>query len=71
MCIIQTTELESRTLNSVGYDSEKLVLQIKFNNGYHEKLVCVPEHIYKGLIQSKSKYNYYYENIKNKYPESI
>lgn len=70
MWVIQKIELNSRTFEYVEYDSENLALHIKFNNGTDKKLFCVPESIYEGLIHANSKYNYYYEHIRNKYPES-
>lgn len=71
MSIIRTTELESRIIDSVVYDCEMLLLHIKFKNGTHERLACVLKNVYDGLIRANSKYSYYYENIKNRYPKYI
>lgn len=69
MSIIRKTELETRIIDPIVYDSEKLLLQIKFNNGNLKKFACVPKNVYDGLISANSKYIYYYENIRNRYPE--
>jgi hypothetical protein len=53
------TVVDSRSLSSVGYDAEQLVLEVEFRNGGVYRYVGVPRAIYEGLLTAESKGAYF------------
>lgn len=67
MADIDHQQVESSTINTVGYDPEKRELHIDFHDSgayiYHD----VPQHIYEGLMMSGSKGKYLHMHIKGRH----
>ncbi|MDM4028477.1 KTSC domain-containing protein [Escherichia coli] len=60
--------VSSSNLQSVGYDSATLTLEIAFHNGGIYQYSGVPSRIYQGLMNASSKDQYFHQFIKNVYP---
>ena len=59
--------VNSSNIDSVGYDPDKNILQIKFKSGgiynYHD----VPKRIYTTMIAAPSKGKYFHQEIKGNF----
>ncbi|MBU1694766.1 MAG: KTSC domain-containing protein [Verrucomicrobia bacterium] len=64
---MEMTAVESSTIDEIGYDAEKQVLKIKFDNGEAYKYMGVPEATYKKLMKAKSKGKFFNAHIKDKF----
>ena len=60
----------SSDLAAVGYDEESQTLAVKFRNNAVYQFYDVPQDIFKNLLQSESKGDYFYTHIRNIYPFS-
>ena len=58
----------SSNLKSVGYDNEKQILEIEFQNCSVYQYFNVSQKVYEKLMSAESKGKYFFETIK-KYPE--
>ncbi len=59
--------VDSTNLESVGYDSQSLVLEIEFKRGGIYQYYDVPEYLYVELMGAGSKGTFLNENIKSTY----
>jgi hypothetical protein len=64
---MQRQPVESSTLQSVGYDSERHVLEVEFENGSVYHYFLVPRSIYRGLMAAESKGRFLNAKIKDVY----
>lgn len=61
------TYVTSSNINSVGYDSSSMTLEIEFNSGGVYQYFNVPAHIYQGLMSAPSHGKYFHQFIKDIY----
>jgi KTSC domain-containing protein len=59
--------VQSRSLASVGYDRDTLVLETEFRNGRVYQYFAVPANSYEAFIASESLGKHFNENIRNTY----
>ncbi len=59
--------VESSNLASIGYDSEKEILEIEFNHGGVYQYFDVPQSVYEELMNADSHGKYFSANIRNDY----
>jgi hypothetical protein len=59
--------VKSSNLLSVGYDTKKMILEIRFNSGDMYQYDNVPKEIYQGLMSASSKGSYFYDMIRDNY----
>jgi hypothetical protein len=64
---MQMNKIKSTNLSAVGYDGSKSILRLEFNDGSIYEYFEVPQTIYLCLLSSKSKGNFFYKNIKNRF----
>lgn len=64
---MERQRVESSTINSVGYEKEKHILEIKFNSGGIYQYYGVPENEYYCLINDSSIGSYHAKNIKDNF----
>jgi len=60
--------VRSSAIAAVGYDSRTGRMKITFMQGHTYDFCGVPQHVYDGLMQARSKGTYYNEQIKDRYP---
>lgn len=60
--------VDSTTLRTVGYNAERQLLQLEFQNRSVYQYFQVPEVIYLKLIQAASKGSYFNRNIRSHFP---
>jgi hypothetical protein len=58
------TPVSSTSLQSVGYDEEKQVLEIDFHSGNVYQYFSVPHEVYQGLMAASSHGSYFEKNVK-------
>jgi hypothetical protein len=58
------TNVSSSNIASIGYDSERCVLEVEFLNGSVYQYFSVPEHLYNGLMCADSYGSYFDYYIK-------
>lgn len=58
------TSVQSRTINSVGYDPDKQQLHVKFHTGGHYIYRDVPPEKYEAFMMSESKGMFLHNNIR-------
>lgn len=63
------TPVSSSNLSSVGYDASNRILEIEFNSGRIYQYSNVPEDIYEGLMAAPSHGKYFYQHIRDVYPD--
>lgn len=61
------TPVVSSNLESVGYDPNSAILEIKFRRGNVYQYISVPESVFRGLMQASSKGEYFRAFIRDKY----
>jgi len=61
---MKTTAVDSTMLRTIGYDAERQLLQIEFQNHSIYQYFNVPEAAYEALIQSPSKGTYFNQCIR-------
>jgi hypothetical protein len=59
--------VKSTNIRSVGYNLEKLVLEIDFHHGGLYQYLHVQEAMYQALMASSSKGKYFDQHIREKY----
>ena len=59
--------IDSSCIDHIDYDSETLDMSIGFKQGNIYAYKNVPNSVFEGLMNAKSKGKYFHENIKNKY----
>lgn len=65
---MQRAQVESTMLRSIGYDPAIRVLELEFRNGRLYRYGEVGEEIYRELMASTSKGQYFLEYIDDLYP---
>lgn len=63
--------VESNHLVSVGYDTERLILEIEFKNGSVYQYNDVPQPVYEAMMRAKSVGTYFRASIRDDYPHKI
>ena len=59
--------VRSSVISAIDYDSELLILFIKFKSGSLYKYYRVPESVFNGLLNARSKGTYFNSKIKERY----
>lgn len=57
----------SGNVHSVGYDSQRCILEVQFHNGSVYHYYAVPAHIHQGLMAAPSKGQYLHREVKSRY----
>ena len=66
---VEMTSVESSLLNKVGYDPEAKTLVVQMNNSSDRYFYSdVPQSVFNGLMDAKSKGAFYVKKIKGQYP---
>ena len=60
-------EVESRLVKSIGYDSEKKVMEVEFTTTMIYEYRNFPEEVYNKIFEARSIDNFFKDNIANKY----
>ena len=66
--MMERTAVKSRDIAIIGYDSQKLILEIAFRNGGVYHYSGVPEEVYRTLMTASSQGTYFAQSIKDQYP---
>ena len=61
------TQVDSSNISSIGYDSDKLTLEVEFRTGKVYQYWNVPKDVYDALIASESKGKYFHSEVRSKY----
>jgi len=61
---MERVQVESSNLASVGYDSVTSTLEIEFHSGAIYQYFAVPQEIYDGLMNARSKGAFFHQFIK-------
>ena len=64
------TTVESSTLRTIGYDTDRELLQLEFHNHTMYQYFHVPAEIHEGLLQAPSKGAYFNRFIRKKFAYS-
>ena len=64
---MQRQQVESSSIQSVGYDSDRHVLEVEFENGSVYHYFLVPRSIHAGLMAAESKGRFLNAKIKDVY----
>lgn len=64
---IKFIDVESSTVEKIGYHFDKNILFVKFSAGGGYLYENVPAEVFHNLLISESKGSYIHKNIKNKY----
>ena len=59
--------VNSSAISAVGYDPRSMRMKIRFVQGDTYDFCGVPEHVFIGLLNARSKGNYYNDNIRDRY----
>jgi hypothetical protein len=60
-------QVVSGNIRSIGYDTDKRILEVEFKSGSIYQYSNVPEHEYEGLLNASSKGRYLNNHIKDRY----
>jgi hypothetical protein len=63
---MERKQVDSSTVNSIGYDESLKVLEVEFKKGLYQ-YVDVPKEVYDNLIASESIGRFVQQNIVHKY----
>lgn len=58
--------VESSNLAEVGYNSEGRIMEVKFKAGSVYRYFAVPADVYNGLLEAKSKGDFFYRAVRTK-----
>lgn len=64
---MELTQVQSRNIAQVGYDTEQHVLKIVFSTGNIYEYDSVPEEIYRMFMSTQSKGAFFKDQIKFRY----
>lgn len=64
---MQRERVVSSNISSIGYDEDRNILEIEFNDGAIYQYSGVPEQEYKSLLSASSKGSYLNKHMKGKY----
>ena len=65
---MQREPVESSMLRSAGYDPERSILELEFNNGRIYRYFGVPPEIFDELMTAESKGRYFLDQVDDLYP---
>ena len=65
---MQRQPVESSMLRSAGYDSERSILELEFNNGRIYRYFGVPQDVFEELLTAESKGRYFLDQVDDLYP---
>jgi hypothetical protein len=65
---VERQTVNSSVIRSVGYDSDRRLLEIEFHHGHVYRYVGVPEFLYRGLMLASSKGSFFNTRIVDRYP---
>jgi hypothetical protein len=65
---MQREPVESSMLRSAGYDPERSILELEFNNGRIYRYFGVPEEMFAELLAAESKGRYFLAEIDDLFP---
>jgi hypothetical protein len=57
--------IESSNIKAIGYNGEKLILEIEFHSGQIYQAQPISKEGYKTFMESESKGSYYHQHIKS------
>jgi hypothetical protein len=60
--------VSSAIIASIGYDRERNLLEVEFNNGWIYEYRLVPPEVYHALMAAPSKGRYLHQSIVDRYP---
>jgi KTSC domain len=60
--------LESSVIESVAFDEEKNILDVRLHSGRTYRYFMVPKDVYEGLLRAESHGAYFNTNIRNRFP---
>jgi hypothetical protein len=64
---MKTTTVDSKSLRTVGYDAERRLLQVQFQNRSIYQYFEVPDAVYQELMQAPSKGAYFNRSIRPRF----
>lgn len=64
---MQMISVRSSAISAVGYDPDRMQLDIRFKQGHTYTFCQVPQNIYEGLMSAPSKGSYYSSHINERY----
>jgi hypothetical protein len=64
---MQRKSVSSSSLSSIGYDSQKKILEVEFNHRGIYQYFDVPQDEYDDLMNASSHGSYFYHNIRDCY----
>ncbi len=59
--------VSSSAITAVGYDPSTGRMKIRFTQGHTYDFCRVPEHVFQGLLNARSKGGYYNDHIRDRY----
>ena len=59
--------VQSNNIRSIGYDTDRRILEVEFKSGSIYQYSGVPEHEYEGLLNASSKGRYLNTHIKDRF----
>ena len=65
---MQRQPVESSMLRSAGYDPERSILELEFNNGRIYRYFGVPPEIFDELMTAESKGRYFLDQVDDLFP---
>ena len=63
---MERQEVDSSSIDSIGYDEENQILEIEFHDGVYQ-YKNVPEYVYLDMITSGAIGSFFNEDIKHEY----
>ncbi|MBI4120005.1 MAG: KTSC domain-containing protein [Parcubacteria group bacterium] len=60
-------QVTSSNIRSIGYDSQSATLEVEFTSGDVYQYFNVPEHLYRGLMNTSSHGQFLNDYIRNSY----
>jgi len=67
---MERSPVNSSNIESVGYDSDSLTLEVEFKGGSVYQYYDVPSHVYENFISAESLGSYLHHSIKNNFSVS-
>jgi hypothetical protein len=68
---MKTIAVDSATLRTIGYDADRQLLQIEFQNRSLYQYFDVPEVVYEELMQAPSKGAYFNRSIRPRFDYAL
>lgn len=64
---MQMIPVSSSAMNAIGYDPQTRMMKIQFEQNETYDFCGVPQHIFDGLRNARSKGTYYNDHIRDRY----